>query len=273
MRKHKKTLIISSLIFIIFISYIIIGFCDTKLELTKYTYHNTKLPADFDGYKIVQISDLHHKNFGKHQNDLINMIKDADPDMIILTGDIVDEDHSDMSSTEDFIEGISKIAPVYSVSGNHELDNKAARQYDALLTLFSKYDITDLDDDSVEITRGNSSIILSGQKCHLKYITKTLPYADESKFNILLYHCSNYFYLINEYGYDLVFSGHTHGGIIRLPFVGGLIDNGGDYFPKYDGGIYIENNSTLISSRGLGDADAPRFYNPPEVVCVTLHCN
>ena len=253
------------------VAYIICGFNDIKLETTVYDYRNTKLPEDFDGYKIIQLSDLHHKNFGKNQKDLIKMIKDEEPDLILLTGDIVDEEHTDMTSVENLFAGICDVAPIYYVSGNHELYIKARKQYDILEELLVKYDILDIDDQTVEIKKGNSSIYLHGEKYRANRITQHLSYADESKFNILMYHCSNYFDLISNYGYDMIFAGHTHGGVVRLPFIGGLIGNGRELFPKYAGGVYRDGNCTMFSSRGLGDATFPRFNNPPEIVCVILY--
>lgn len=269
--KNKKFIIIS-LIFIALFIYIFIGFSQTKLEVTEYIYHNEKIPTQFNNYKIIVISDLHHKNFGENQSDLLLAIQNENPDLILLTGDIVDEDHTDMSCIKDLISGISTMAPSYYITGNHELLPDAQSQYTELKVLLSQYGVVDLDDSTAVITKGDSSIYLHGQQFRSHYVTQFLSYADESQFNILMYHCSDYFDLISDYGYDIIVSGHTHGGIIRLPFVGGVIGNLGDFFPKYDGGLFIENNCTLFSSRGLGDARIPRFYNPPEVVSIILQC-
>ncbi len=269
-RKFKWLLLILSCMLLC--AYIIVGFTSTKLEVNDYTYTSTKLPKEFDGYKIVQLSDLHHKNFGKNQSELIELIKEQEPDLILLTGDIVDEDHTDMTPIEDLFKGLEGVAPIYCVTGNHELDPKASRNYGQLLVLMDSYDAVDLDDESVEIKKGDSSIYLHGQKFRSYYVTDYLPKAETGRFNILLYHCSDYFDLISDYGYDIIFAGHSHGGIIRLPFIGGVIGNSGDYFPDYAGGVFVENNCTLFANRGLGDAEFPRFYNPPEIISITLKC-
>lgn len=271
--KKKRKRIVLLILLVALILYIVIGFAQTELVVTEYTYQSSKVPEAFDGYKIVLVSDLHHKNFGEHQADLIKAIKEAEPDLILMTGDIADKNHTDMTPIEDFVKGISKIAPAYYVSGNHELDKKAQNQYAALENLFQEYGIIDLDDSSVEIKKGNDSIYLHGQKYRSYHIAKTLERANEEYFNILMYHGSNYFDKISDYGYDIVMAGHTHGGIVRLPIVGGVIGNARELFPEYDGGVFVEHNSTMFSSRGLGDADVPRFYNPPEIVVVTLKCN
>ena len=269
--KYIKKFMWLILLCIFFCVYIVIGLTSTQLEVTEYTYTSTKLPKDFDGYKIVQLSDLHHKNFGENQSELIELIKAQEPDLILLTGDIVDEDHTDMTPIEDLFKGIKGI-PTYYITGNHELDLKASAQYGKLLVLMNDYGIVDLDDSSTEIKKGEASIYLHGQKFRSYYVTDYLPKAETGKFNILMYHCSDYFDLISDYGYDIIFAGHSHGGIVRLPFVGGVFGNSGDYFPDYAGGVYEEDNCTLFSNRGLGDAKVPRFYNPPEIVSITLKC-
>lgn len=268
-QKRKRRFVILVILIALGI-YVIVGFCNTGLETTHYVYRSSKLPKEFDGYKIVLISDLHHKNFGHNQSELIRKIKAAKPDMIVLTGDIVDENHTDMTSIENFIMGISRIAPAYYVNGNHELDKDAGYQYERLKALLQEYGITNLNNDTYEVKKKQESITLTGVSYCGENIVNKLTYADESKFNILLYHCSDAFGKISSYGYDIILSGHAHGGIIRLPFVGGILGNNRDFFPKYAGGVYIENQCTLFSSRGLGDAEVPRFYNPPEVVVITL---
>lgn len=261
------------LLFCILLSvYIIIGFTRTELEVTEYTYSSTKLPREFDGYKIVHLSDLHHKNFGENQSELIELIKAQEPDLILLTGDIVDKKHTDMSSVENLFKGIEGLAPVYCVTGNHELDPQASNQYYKLRVLMDKYGVIDIDDDFAKITEGDSSIFIHGQKFRSYYVTDYLPKADAGTFNILMYHCSDYFDLISDYGYDIILSGHSHGGIVRLPFVGGVFGNSGDYFPDYAGGVFKKDNCTLFANRGLGDAKIPRFYNPPEIISITLKC-
>lgn len=272
-KRKKFRRYIFAVVLIVLIVYIVIGLCKTDLVITSYVYHSEKLPEEFDGFKIVLISDLHHKNFGKNQSELIDKIKAQSPDMIALTGDIVDEKHKDMESIEDFIAGIRDIAPAYYVSGNHEHDPGARYQYEQLKVLFEKYGIADLDYKTFKIERGGASIVLTGVSFCGKAITTKLKYADESKFNILLYHGSDVFDMISGYGYDIMLSGHAHGGVIRLPIVGGVLGNERDFFPKFDGGVYVENNCTMFSSKGLGDAEVPRFYNPPEIVVVTLKCN
>lgn len=269
-KKSKKFLGIT--IFAILAIYIVIGFSQTKLIISKYVYCNIKVPKAFDGYKIIIISDLHHKNFGNNQSELIKAVKASNPDLILLTGDIVDKNHTDMESIEDLLKGIEGVAPAYYVTGNHEMDMGAKNQYEELKRLLKNYGVTDLNDSDIFIERENDVIHLYGKSYLSKNISEKLEVCDDEKFSILMYHCSDSFDKISNHGYDIIMSGHTHGGIVRLPIVGGVFGNSRRLFPKYDGGIFVENNCTLISSRGLGDAIIPRFYNPPELVVVTLKC-
>ena len=159
-RSKVKSRMISLIVFVLLAClavYIYHGL-QTPLTVTTYNYHNKKIPSAFSDYTIVQISDLHCKNFGKNQSELISKIKAAKPDMIALTGDIVDEDHDSISSVEDLLKGIKDLAPIYFVTGNHELTSLAATQYQELLALFQKYGVTDLDNDSVKLKKGGQSI-------------------------------------------------------------------------------------------------------------------
>ena len=261
-------------ILILFTIFFLIGL-DPRLETTNYSYKSTEIPSDFDGFKICQISDLHCKNFGKNNNTLIKAIQNMNPDIVVLTGDIVDENHDDLSSVENLFIGLQKLnLPTYFITGNHELKDTAKTQYSKLLELMETYHITDMDHRRETLTKGNSSIELIGCKWYPNYLNYHLPKAPEEGFQLLLYHAADSFDDIPDYNYDLVLSGHIHGGVIRIPILGtGVLGNTGELFPKYTHGVYqnAAKTSTMIVSRGLGDAKIPRFFNRPELVCVTLH--
>lgn len=254
---------------IVILLYIISGFYN-PLVLTRYDYTSSKVPEGFDGYRIVHISDFHCKEFGDRESDLITMIRNANPDLILFTGDSIDDEHS-LDNYCDLITGIYDIAPIYYVNGNHEYD--ASAPLAEMKELNEKYQVHDLNDASVVIGHNGDSILLSGLDFRLtmRGLRNNIDYANTNMFNILLYHGTDKFDGIAPYNYDLVLSGHTHGGIVCLPFIGGIISNQKELFPKYDSGVYTSGLSTLISSRGLGDASIPRFHNPREVVCITLH--
>ena len=267
MTREKKLWIL----FLLLVSvYVVLGF-DPRLETTYYDYTSEKIPEIFDGFRIVQISDFHLKKFGKKGEKLVKAVVDCRPDVIVLTGDIVDEDHDDLAPLEELLRGISGEASVYYVSGNHDLEPAAARQYEKMQELFQSYEVTDLDDKQEMITMGRSKICLTGSKWRSGYFSDYLQIADTEYFNILLYHGSDFFERLAEFGYDLILAGHIHGGIVRLPFAGGVFGNDGSWFPEYDAGCFTKGSCRMISSRGLGDAKIPRFYNRPELVCIELH--
>lgn len=264
---NRKNVLI--LCVIVILLYIISGFYN-PLVLTRYDYTSSKVPEGFDGYRIVHISDFHCKEFGDGESDLIAMIRNAEPDLILFTGDSIDDEHS-LDNYRDLITGIYDVAPIYYVNGNHEYDSSAPLA--EMKELNEKYQVHDLNDASVVVEHNGDSILLSGLDFRLtmRGLRNNIDYANTTMFNILLYHGTDKFDGIAPYNYDLVLSGHTHGGIVCLPFIGGIISNQKELFPKYDSGVYTSGLSTMISSRGLGDASIPRFHNPREVICITLH--
>ncbi|MEI3214299.1 MAG: metallophosphoesterase [Lachnospiraceae bacterium] len=264
---NRKNVLI--LCIIVILLYIISGFYN-PLVLTRYDYTSSKVPEGFDRYRIVHISDFHCKEFGDGESDLIAMIRNAEPDLILFTGDSIDDEHS-LDNYRDLITGIYDVAPIYYVNGNHEYD--ASAPLAEMKELNEKYQVHDLNDASVVVEHNGDSILLSGLDFRLtmRGLRNNIDYANTTMFNILLYHGTDKFDGIAPYNYDLVLSGHTHGGIVCLPFIGGIISNQKELFPKYDSGVYTSGLSTMISSRGLGDASIPRFHNPREVICITLH--
>jgi predicted MPP superfamily phosphohydrolase len=255
---------------ILCILFITFGFC-TALTITKYTYSDKELPMEFDGSRIVFISDLHCKLIGRNQNKLLRAITACNPDIVVFTGDMIDGDHKDITPIKDLLIGLEGKYPMYAVSGNHEKDD--ILNYETLLKYYEEYGVVDLDNRSLKLSKNGAHIGIYGLSYRDRYFIKNTshkPDKDENEFNILLYHDATVFSLISSYEYNLVLSGHTHGGIIRLPILGGLINNNGTFLSKFDNGMYHINRSTLISNRGIGDSDFPRFYNRPEVVCVTL---
>lgn len=265
----KIKIAVLSIIALVLLIYIVSGFIN-PLQVTRYSYSSSKIPDGFEGFRIVQITDFHCKEFGDKESELIEAIKNEKPDLIVFTGDSIDGKHP-IDNYRYLLEGIYKIAPIYYVTGNHEYDKYAP--YEEMLELHKQYRIKDLNDTDAIITRNGSAILLSGMD-YLPVLNGhnlNIDYANTTVFNMLLYHGTDRFDGIAPYHYDLVLSGHTHGGLICLPFIGGIITNEGELFPKYDSGVYTRGVSTMISSRGLGDAAIPRFHNPRELVSITLH--
>ena len=268
-KKSSKKLFYPLLFVLLFLSILLsLGFYNT-LQISNYNFTSSKVPAAFDGFKIVHISDLHCATFGNNQQKLVNAIIDYSPNLIVYTGDLIDDTHSDLSPVKTLLQSLDGVAPAFAVNGNHDTDNP--NTYAELNSLFATYHVTTLNDASYTFTYNNQNICLYGLDWHDWNASWVLPKADTSKFNILLFHDTSLFDEIAPFNYDLVLTGHTHGGIIRLPLIGGVLGNHNNLFPKYDSGAFTVGKSTMISSRGLGSSRIPRFFNDPELVFITLH--
>lgn len=268
---HKKILIL------ILIIIILIPFClyqNKHLVITTYTYESEKLGADLDGYWIVQISDLHNAEFGKENKKLLKTMRSCSPDIIVITGDLVDSNHTNVERAVAFVKEAVKIAPVYYVTGNHEywLDPSENEQMMQGILAAGAYD---LDDEAVRIEKGDSSFMLIGlDDQHLSDETlKNLRQEQKNELSIVLAHEPQYLQNYANAGADLVLTGHAHGGQIRLPFVGGIVAPDQGFLPEYTLGKYNRADTEMIVSRGLGNSIIPvRLFNYPEVMCVELRC-
>lgn len=268
---------------ILILMYLYIKYNINTIEITKYIVENEKLPEAFDGYNIVQISDLHSK--------LMKKIKLLNPDIVVVTGDLIDGENNNYNVALDFMKEISKLYKVYYIIGNHEqkaLIKKYKEEYKDYFNKLYQIDFVNLDNNKVEIIKGNSNINLYGltipYSCYKylfdnknmtsidsDFLLEKLGYVDKEQFNILLAHTPFYFDEYEKWGSDLTLCGHVHGGIIRLPFIGGLLSPDRKFFPKYDLGKYIKNKSTMIVSKGLGGSKILIRVNcKPEVVSIKL---
>lgn len=263
---------------------VIILFCNFQnkhLETTHYTYAAEKLGEDLDGYRIVQISDLHNAKFGKNNQKLVDRIRECEPDMIVLTGDLVDSNHTNVDRAVQFVDEIVKICPVYYVTGNHEYWLEAS-EYDELMSGLTRAGAVILDDQVVEISRGDAKFRLvglddkslaDGTLWTLLNNAQNVAHEDSEKkeFTVVLAHEPQYLARYAGIGVDLVLSGHAHGGQFRLPFVGGIVAPDQGFLPEYTAGEYYMNGTEMIVSRGLGNSVVPvRLFNYPEIVCVEL---
>ena len=275
MKVSKKQIIlfVCAILFLLFLIYMI--WTNISLETTHYTVVSDRLPESFSGFRIVQISDLHNAEFGKDNHRLLKKLKEIKPDIIVLTGDLVDSRHTNCEIAVSFARQAVTVAPTYYITGNHEerLDN-LKQFYEDL----EAAGVTLLLDESVFIQKGDDQIRLAGilDLSFRKDATETenaihtlIP--ESETYSILLSHNPELFYLYKNSHADLVLSGHVHGGQFRLPFVGGLYAPGQGLFPEYDSGTYTENGTTMIISRGLGNSLFPfRFNNCPEIVVIEL---
>lgn len=271
-RSNRKKYIKSAIVLLIVIALLLFcNFQNKHLETTHYTYEAEQLGVDLDGYRIVQISDLHNAKFGKNNQKLVDRIIECAPDMIVLTGDLVDSNHTNVDRAVQFVDEIVKICPVYYVTGNHEywLDTS---EYEKLMDGLASVGVIILDDQVVEISRGDAKFRLVGlDEKSLADGTLEALLSDEKELTVVLAHEPQYLARYAGTGVDLVLSGHAHGGQFRLPFVGGIVAPDQGFLPEYTAGEYYMNGTEMIVSRGLGNSVIPvRLFNYPEIVCVEL---
>lgn len=271
-RSNRKKYIKSAIVLLIVITLLLFcNFQNKHLETTHYTYEAEQLGVDLDGYRIVQISDLHNAKFGKNNQKLVDRIRECAPDMIVLTGDLVDSNHTNVDRAVQFVNEIVKICPVYYVTGNHEywLDTS---EYENLMDGVASAGVIILDNQVVEISRWDAKFRLVGlDDKSLADGTLEALLSDEKELTVVLAHEPQYFARYAGTGVDLVLSGHAHGGQFRLPFVGGIVAPDQGFLPEYTAGEYYMNGTEMIVSRGLGNSVIPvRLFNYPEIVCVDL---
>ena len=238
------------------------------------------LRSEFDGYKIVHLSDLHGHEYGENSEKLLARVAEQKPDLIVVTGDLIDQE-GQLQMIPALAKGLAAVAPTYYVTGNHEwaVGTGTVKQ---LKSLLAQCGVTPLSNQYEVLERSGAQIVLAGVDDPNGYADQTTPeelYArierdDPGLFTLLLAHRNDRFGQYAAAGYDFVMSGHGHGGIVRLPLVGGLMGTDRQFFPEWTSGIYTLGDSTLFVSRGLGNNTVPfkgfRIFNRPELAVVTL---
>lgn len=263
----KKIRLLISYLFILFI---ILGL-NNSIKIVNYTIDDKKINTNI---RIAFISDLHSCNYGEKQSNLTKIIDKSKPDIILLGGDIVDDELPEDKAWE-FLSWCGKNYPTYYVTGNHEF---WISDFDRVIKEIKNNNINVLSGEKVELNIKNQKIDLFGiddpyvseEKWHLqlKNINEKI---DKNNFSILLSHRpERYNYYKN---FDMSLTGHSHGGQWRIPFIlNGLIAPNQGLFPKYAGGMYKFKNHIMIVSRGLAKESTriPRFYNRPEYVIIDI---
>ncbi len=238
------------------------------------------LPAEFDGFRIVHLSDLHGHEYGEDSADLLALVAERQPDLIVVTGDLIDREEQ-LSMIPALAQGLAAIAPTCYVTGNHEwaVGTGAVKTLKGLL---SQCGVTALSNQYVTLERDGARLVLAGVDDPNGYADQKTPEALYAQIQrdapglctVLLAHRNDRFGQYAAAGYDLVLSGHGHGGIIRLPFTDGLIGTDRRFFPTWTSGVYTQGDSTLFVSRGLGNNTAPipgfRLFNRPELAVLEL---
>ena len=238
------------------------------------------LPEEFDGYTIVHLSDLHGHEYGEGNSDLLARVREQKPDLIVITGDLIDQEDQ-LQMIPALAKGLAAIAPTYYVTGNHEwsLGTGTVRN---LKNLLARCGVTALSNAYELLERNGARLVLAGVDDPNGYADQTTPEELHARieaeapglYTVLLAHRCDRFDRYAAAGYDFVLSGHGHGGVIRLPFVGGLMGSNRELFPKWTSGVYTLGDSTLFVSRGLGNNTVPtpgfRLFNRPELAVLTL---
>ncbi len=270
-----------------------------KLELTGYKYKSEKIPKEFDGFRIIQLSDLHNCVYGREADSLIHFAKINKPDIIVITGDSYDSRRRQYFDSLDIIKRLTDITDVYYITGNHEELSPDIKEI--FVKKIATYGVKILNWTREKITRNNASIYINGMPDFSLYVTengwlqkaidKNLN-AEETKemknsfsekadefsenkpegFHILLSHRPEMYSVYSKNNYDLVLCGHAHGGQFIIPPLGAIYSPGQGFFPKYSQGAHDFGNTTMIVSRGLGNSSFPlRINNRPEIVIIELH--
>ncbi|CVI70389.1 phosphodiesterase YaeI [Clostridiales bacterium CHKCI001] len=264
-----------------------------RLVVTEYEIASPKLEQIWEGYRIAVLGDLHNNEFGENNETLIRAVKDANPDIILIVGDLMvvkEWKEKDFSVTDTILKGLSKLAPVYYANGNHELRmEQSPEQYPGwnqeFQQILKKYQIHYLVDQTVLLKKGGTTIALSGLNIGEEYyqfkgkkrqmppcyIENKIGNPKKDQFHILMAHTPLYVEEYAQWGADLVFSGHFHGGTIRLPILGGVMTPQMQFFSGLDRGLVKRGETRMIVTGGLGTHSINiRLNNPPELVMVTL---
>ena len=279
------TLLYIVLVIALIVLLVLIWISNNCLKITEYEIKNNKIPDSFNDYKIIQISDTHSKEFGKNNEKFIKLVENEKPDIIIMSGDIVDGRQKNIQKTISMFKPLYDKYPVFYSEGNHEqmLDEKRCNEYYDLL---KKCGVKLLVDDSTYIEKNGERIRLLGLKYYeimkdnsitidkkknfVKIIKCIFNDINTDEYNILIAHDPENFEIYEELKPDLIFSGHVHGGLIRFGKVA-ILSPRRRLFPKYGYGKNIINNTTMITSSGSGNATIPiRLFNRPEIVKVIL---
>lgn len=251
---------------------------NTRLVTEEFFVSKSKLPAAFDGYRIVQLSDLHGKTFGKNNADLVSAVSKAKPDIIVITGDLIENADSGEWARV-LLKQLVDIVPVYFVTGNHEWASGGLVELMDVMddcgvkVLSNEYSVIQRDDERLILAGVNDPNGFADQKSPKELFTEMRSIQGDA-YSILLAHRNN---KLDEYaaaGADLVLTGHGHGGIARLPFIGGLFDVDRSFPAKYDSGFYINGDTVQFVSRGLGNVwHIPRLFNNPQIAVIVLKNN
>lgn len=271
--KPKRKYWVAIVIVVIFIVLVFLVIQNKWIVVSQYSVVNERIPEDFDGFRVVQVSDFHNAKFGKNNIILVEKIMKLKPDIIVITGDLIDSNDTDILVAIELSKQLVQIAPTYYVTGNHE--NWLVRDdKQKLLEKLANTGVVNLKNEALDLKKNDSSICLIGlndENLSDETLTKITKNLDQDSYKILLAHEPQHFERYAKSSVDLVLSGHAHGGQFRFPIVGGLYAPDQGFQPKYSKGLYREGDSSMIVSAGLGNSVIKvRLLNHPDLVCVHL---
>ncbi|WP_214785335.1 metallophosphoesterase [Exiguobacterium sp. s183] len=278
MKKRKSTFVLIALGFLLFTA--------TYNGLTVQTYEviSEKLSAD-ESLRIVLLSDLHSASYGYKQSILIDQVRAQKPDLIVMPGDLIDRYRSPEPAFE-LVEGLAGIAPMYFVTGNHEIDDSDDYIRHDAKNVFRSLGVTVLENEWEPITVNGIELVIGGLEDPLRTYAENIygswetdvttamqDFDSTNTFNLLLSHRAEMVDTYADLPFDLVLSGHAHGGQVRIPYLlNGLFAPDQGFFPKYAGGLYEHETFTHVIGRGFNYSfNVPRIYNPPEIVVIDVH--
>ena len=272
--RRRKTAVLLVLTALLAAGFLLWGNC--SLQTTETALVSPALPPAFDGLRIVELADLHGRVFGRGSRRLLAAVRRAEPDLICIDGDLFDE-HTDLAMLPPLLRGLCAIAPVYYVTGNHEWRVPGLR---GILAQMRACGVTVLQDDWRVLRRGEDALIVAGtddpcgpaeRKTPAELIADIRAEAGEAAFLLLLTHRNDQLPQWSALGVQAVLAGHCHGGVVRLPFMGGLFGTDRRLFPAWDAGLYRQGETALYVSRGLGYTNVHfRLFNRPEVAVIVL---
>lgn len=272
--RRRKTAVLLVLTALLAAGFLLWGNC--SLQTTETALVSPALPPAFDGLRIVELADLHGRVFGRGSRRLLAAVRRAEPDLICIDGDLFDE-HTDLAMLPPLLRGLCAIAPVYYVTGNHEWRVPGLR---GILAQMRACGVTVLQDDWRVLRRGEDALIVAGtddpcgpaeRKTPAELIADIRAEAGEAAFLLLLTRRNDQLPQWSALGVQAVLAGHCHGGVVRLPFVGGLFGTDRRLFPAWDAGLYRQGETALYVSRGLGYTNVHfRLFNRPEVAVIVL---
>lgn len=261
---------------------------NSSIQVSRLTVADAGLPAGLDGLVLAQVSDLHNAEFGAGNAGLLARLAAEQPDVILLTGDLVDSRRTDIDAALDFAAGAVQTAPVYYVTGNHEMRLAADGKLEELLTGLAAAGVTVLANQAAALEYGKDVLWLAGLDDSsvnagavvddTGSVEPLLPAEELSRllgqcggYTVLLAHRPEFFDLYAAVGANVVFCGHAHGGQWRLPGLGAVYAPGQGFDPEYTEGVYQHGETQMVVSRGLGNSIFPlRVNNRPELVIVEL---